>query len=90
MNRTVHKALVAVASTSIALVLPVAAAGPAHADRCQPEELAGVPGIVREDKNPVCGVMDSTVYPAVGCPAPEITLVDCLAQLLTVGGPPIG
>lgn len=72
--------LVALASTSIALILPVAVAGPAHADRCQPEELAGLPGVIPEDENPVCQVMDSTVYPAVGCPAPSTTLVKCASE----------
>jgi hypothetical protein len=55
-----------VAASSLALM-----PSPAHADRCQPEELAGLPAIIQERDNPVCFVMDNWGYPFL-CPnAPD-------------------
>lgn len=54
-------------------------ASPAAADRCQPEELIGQPGIIPEAYNPVCLAMDEVVYPILGCPLPT-TLMGCAAK----------
>lgn len=70
-----------------ALVLAMSAAmsltvltQPAHADRCQPEEL--IPGYgtspVPEEASPLCLVMDELVYPLVGCTG---TAADCMESI---------
>jgi hypothetical protein len=85
MNRTARRVLAALTSASFALIVPIAAAAPAHADRCQPEELVGVAGVVPEPANPVCLVADEIVYPLLGCPQPT-TLMGCqtsIAQIRT-------
>jgi hypothetical protein len=87
MNRTARRALALLTSASFALIVPIAAAAPAHADRCQPEELdpVGITGIVPEPANPVCLVADEIVYPLLGCPPPT-TLMGCqtsVAQIRT-------
>lgn len=56
-------------------------APPAHADRCQPEELVLGPGNspMDEEDSPVCTVMLGIVYPALGCDS--TTLVRCINSL---------
>ena len=59
---------VALTVAAAALLTPLGFAGtPAHADRCQPEELVLGPGTspVDERDNPVCVVLLQYVYPAV-------------------------
>lgn len=68
-------------AAAVALSIPIFGVTPAYADRCQPEELAQVPGIIDENANPVCLVMDQIVYPLIGCPpppAPTGTLMGCV------------
>lgn len=59
----------------------LAASPPAFADRCQPEELIGQPGIIPENANPVCLVMDEVTYPLLGCPLPT-TLATCRDKVI--------
>jgi len=71
--RTLLVAIVAaVASAALA-----SAPSPAFADRCQPEEIIGQPGIIPEEQNPVCIVLDAAVYPLLGCD--HITAQACIA-----------
>ena len=67
------------ALASLVAVLSLAAPPAAQADRCQPEELVGLSGLIPEDKNPVCFVMDGVVYPALACDA--TTMASCMASL---------
>lgn len=64
-------------------------AEPAHADRCQPEELVTGSGSspIPESADPKCPVMDELVYPLVGCPPAPATLPDCVMK---VSGNPAG
>jgi hypothetical protein len=57
--------------TLISSVIMLGPVSPAHADRCQPEELAGQPALIQERDNPVCFVMDTWVYPFVCRNAPD-------------------
>lgn len=61
----------------------VASAQPAHADRCQPEELLGYNPLIPEGDSPVCQVLIDQVYPAV-C-AGTATLAQCTANLDVAG-----
>lgn len=59
-------------------------AQPAHADRCQPEEL--IPGFgaspVPENASPICLVADEVLYPLIGCDTDATnTLQMCAASL---------
>lgn len=82
VTANVRKLLTALLAVSVALVVPIAAAGPASADRCQPEELVLGPGNapLPEDATPVCAVMNDVVYPTVGCNATP-TLIACVNKL---------
>jgi hypothetical protein len=82
VNATVRKILTALLAVSVALVVPIAAAGPAAADRCQPEELVLGPGNapLPENATPVCAVMNNVVYPTVGCKQTP-TLIACVNKL---------
>lgn len=58
-------------------------ASPAHADRCQPEELLGYNGLIPESAHPGCSVLINTVYPLV-C-SDYSTLGTCTASLNVLG-----
>jgi hypothetical protein len=64
----------------MALAAMTAVAPAAHADRCQPEELAQQQGLIPEPANPVCLVTDEVVYPLLGCPPPT-TLMTCQTSI---------
>lgn len=51
------------------------------ADRCQPEEIPPIsqPGIIPEEDNPVCQIMDTVIYPALMCDPPT-TLIGCVTN----------
>lgn len=56
---------------------------PAHADRCQPEELLGYDPIIPEEAHPVCDVLIDVVYPVV-CDN-STTLATCTATVNVLG-----
>lgn len=62
-------------------VLAVGVPRPAHADRCQPEELVLGSGNApyREEDSPVCTVMLGVVYPTLGCDS--TTLLNCVNSM---------
>jgi hypothetical protein len=71
------------------MLVLTAGAEPAHADRCQPEELVTGPNSspIPESADPKCPVMDELVYPLIGCPPAPATLPNCVMQ---VAGNPAG
>jgi hypothetical protein len=77
VSRRIRELLV----VSLVLGAVVVGASPAHADRCQPEELVLGPGNgpMAEGDSPLCAVLDYYVYPFV-CPGPQQPLASCLAN----------
>jgi hypothetical protein len=51
----------------------------AQADRCQPEELVGLPPLTSEEQNPFCQLMLNEVYPRLSCDS--TTMRRCLDTL---------
>ncbi len=58
-------------------------ASPAHADRCQPEELLGYDPLIPESAHPGCGVLIGVVYPMT-CDN-YTTLATCTTSLNVLG-----
>jgi hypothetical protein len=83
MSRTKSCAAFA-AVLSVALVMSLAGAPTAQADRCNPDEMIGqVTGqpyepVFGHDDGPFCYVMRTVVYPAIGCDPVNQSLVQCL------------
>jgi hypothetical protein len=78
--RQLRQALTVLAAAAVTVVLPIAVASPAAADRCQPEELVIGSGNspYEEEDSPFCDVMLGTVYPTLGC---NDTLLGCVNYL---------
>lgn len=79
MTHTVRLAvLLPLLLTSLLLI----EASPAHADRCQPEELVTGPGSapIPESADPKCPAFNEFVYPLVGCEETP-TFAKCMSQV---------
>lgn len=76
-----------VARLFLILVLGMASvttlAVPAHADRCQPEELLGYDPLIPEEDSPVCDLLIDVVYPIV-C-EDFTTLANCTTSIDLLG-----
>lgn len=74
-----RRAFLVAALAAVSAVPTLAAPQAAQADRCQPEELVGLPAVTREDVNPACIVVSDVAYPALACDS--VTLRQCLNTL---------
>ncbi len=72
-----------VLSLATAALLSAAAAPPASADRCQPEELVLGEPLMPESDSPVCYVMLNHVYPRLDCDS--TSQASCQATLSVQG-----